>query len=542
MSAESARLRRPYGFRGRFLTRIDLAQQVERHPGLRELRDALIARRGAAEANREAETILASALDEVGEEMLAEAGRDIDAILRTWSRLADAYRSAADRAEMGRIAVELSELPGRLEERVRLLPDAAGMIADAVPHGVVARIRYPVAAGRLSPDQLQALGQRLKEAMPRAVAVELQRLDALDRIVQEAVAPVLAALQTTPEALRGSRPEPPLRSAVEPAQDWADRLSQGVVRFERVVPPPPPPSKDHLPQGIEGLALSPDGTLAVWGPWEPCVRSLEGGAPDRRLGPEDGRAWWRHCLAAAIGPDGRLVAAGGSAITVWDLASGRVVVDLDPESDEELHGLAFSPCGRLLAVARADGSLAVFDVASGEALWRVDLQEAALTLAWTPDSRRLLAGGWAGIVTVHRADTGGRLAAFDPLEGSINSLALDPEGRRVVTGAGSGMDLEAGLEPGAVPLRVWDAHSGAVVRNLRGLRSPVMLVAWLPAGIVSVCDDGTLHVHDPESGRRVARVDLSVVGEVPSALAAVGDRILVGTESGSVLAFRLGGA
>ncbi len=191
----AARRRRPYSFRGRHLTRLDLAQRVEQHPDLRDLREALRGRMGSEAAQQQVESLLARALDELGEEMLAEAGRDIDAVLRTWSRLADAYRSAGDRAEMGRIAVELSELPGRLEERVRLLPDGAGMIADAVPDGMIARLRYPVAAGRLTPEQLQALGARLKEAMPRAIALELQRMDGLDRRVHEAVAPLLAGLR-----------------------------------------------------------------------------------------------------------------------------------------------------------------------------------------------------------------------------------------------------------------------------------------------------------------------------------------------------------
>ncbi len=547
MSAPVARLRRPYGFRGRFLTRIDLAQQVERHPGLRELREALSPRLGALEAEREAEAVLARALEEVGEEMLAEAERDIDAIVRTWSRLADAYRSAVDRAEMGRIALELSELPARLEERVRLLPDSAGMIADAIPTGVVARLRYPVAAGRLTPDQLLALGRRLKTEMPRAIALELQRLDSLDWIVQEAVTPMLVGLRAPLD------PPPAARAAAEVAR-WAEleddelkgRLSQGCLVLEAARRPALPPSADHLVQGIEGLAISSDGTVALWGPWEPWVRVLDAdaaparsGPAERRLGPEDGRAWWRHCLAAAIGPGGRLGAAGGSSITVWDLSSGRVVVDLEPSAEDELHALAFSPCGRLLAAARADGTLTVYELASGEVLWRVDLQEAALAICWTPDGQRLLAGGWTGILTVHRADTGGRLAAFDEVEGSINGLAADPRGARVATGAGAGCGLDEGLDLGEVALRIWDAHNGAVLRDLRGIDSPVVQVGWVDCGLVFICDDGSLNLYDPDSGRRLGRVELATVGEVPSALAAAGTRVLVGTESGSVFVFRL---
>src|SRR5688572_12768612 len=54
-------------------------------------------------------------------------------------------------------------------------------------------------------------------------------------------------------------------------------------------------------------------------------------------------------LAVALSPDGKRVAAGaGTAVRVWDVASGTVVKELAGHP-EAVHSLQFSPDGALLA-------------------------------------------------------------------------------------------------------------------------------------------------------------------------------------------------
>lgn len=574
MTAPRLRVRRPYAFRGRHLTTIDLAEQVERHAALRDLREALARRLGEAVAQEEVEATLAQALDDLGDDLLAEASRDIDAILRTWSRLADAYRTAGDRAEMGRVALELGDLPGRLEERVHLVPNAGGLIDAAIPSSLVARLRYPVAAGRVTPEQLSQLGQRLKDAMPRAVSQELLRAEALDRLVHEAVQPLLAGLRaqdaSRPSLAGGSAAGASAAglsavgasavgasavgpSAVGPAEPelagggWQSlsppalvaHLSQGALRLERTWAPRSPPSADHLPQAVEAIALSADGQRAIWGPWEPWVHELGGTEAERRLGPVDGRAWWRHCLAAAITPDGRRGATGGAGITIWDLAAGRAQIDLAEAELDELHALAFSPCGRWLAAAGAGGRVQVYDSLTGQSAWAAPLDEPALSVAWSLDGRRVFSGGWSGTLAVHDAEAGGLVARFDDVGGSINGVAVDPAGRCVVTGAGSGCSPGARLNRGEVALRLWDPNSGAVLRDLPDLRHAVAQVAISDGLLLAIVEDGTLRAWTLADGRAAGRVDLAALDDHPTALVAAGGRALVGSQAGWVAAFRL---
>jgi len=538
--------RRPYAFLGRHLTGIDLASQVEEHAGLRALRAALTDRLGAEAAQEEAESVLRQALDDLGGELVTEISRDIDALLRTWGRLADDYRSASDRSEMGRVAQQLADLPGRLEERVRLVPNAGGLVAAAIPTSLVARLRYPVAAGRVQPAELDRLGQRLKLALPASVARELVRVDALDALVHHAVQPLLRGLEVLPGGLLEN---PRAATTAEPETGWVGvdldalrvRLSGGPLLLDRVWPAQAPPTSEHLPQAIEDIAVSPDGRVAVWGRWEPWVHHLEGGRTDHRLGPQDARSWWRHCIAAAISPDGRQAATGGAGITVWDLDSGRVLVDLAEVETQELHALAFSPCGRLLAAVGASARLTLFDAATGQTRWSEALDDPAQAVAFSPDGMRVYAGGWTGAVSVFGTADGARHAVFDDIGGCINGIAVDGSGRWVVTAGGCGCATGAPLNSGEVGVRIFEACSGAVVGDLAGHSHPVGQVAIAGDRLVSISDDGSLRLWSLPRRVLLGVVDLDLVADQPTALAlGPADRVFVGMRSGAVAAWRLG--
>ncbi|RME25717.1 MAG: hypothetical protein D6798_08295 [Deltaproteobacteria bacterium] len=538
--------RRPYAFLGRHLTGIDLAEQVDRHAGLRGLRAALAERLGEAAAEEEAESVLPQALDDLGSELVTEISRDIDALLRTWGRLADDYRSASDRGEMGRVAQQLADLPGRLEERVRMVPNAGGLISEAIPTSLVARLRYPVAAGRVQPEDLARLGERLKAALPAAVARELVRLDDLDALVQHAVQPLLRGLEVLPGGLlanprSGGPPEAEVDWEAIAAGGLQEELSGGVLRFERAWPPQAPPTPDHLPQAVEDVAVSPDGRVAVWGRWEPWVHRLDGSGIGRRLGEQDARSWWRHCIAAAISPDGRQAATGGAGITIWDLEKGRAVLDLAEGQTQELHALSYSPCGRTLAAVGASGLLTLFDAATGQTRWSLRLEDPAQAVAFSPDGRLLYAGGWTGAVSVHAAADGSRRAVFDDIGGCINDIAVDGCGRWVVTAGGCACPPGTPLSPGDVGLRIFEARSGAVVGDILGHTHPVARVDIVGDRLVSISDDGTLRAWSLPGGTLVGLVDLERVGDQPTALAVgPGDRVFVGLRSGAVATWRLG--
>ena len=61
--------------------------------------------------------------------------------------------------------------------------------------------------------------------------------------------------------------------------------------------------------------------------------------------------------------------------------------------DSPIYGVAFSPNGRYLATTSIDGTVDVWDWASGQEVARVAHEASVFTAAFSPDGRQLATGG-----------------------------------------------------------------------------------------------------------------------------------------------------
>jgi WD40 repeat protein/tRNA A-37 threonylcarbamoyl transferase component Bud32 len=257
---------------------------------------------------------------------------------------------------------------------------------------------------------------------------------------------------------------------------------------------------------VLAVAFSPDGTRLVTTSSDGTVRQW-----DSATGREVEPPYDRHSgevAAAVYSPDGQWVASSGTdrTVRVWR-ATGRQDVSVLHGHTGAVTWLAFAPDGRRLAslsvVGKAswagDGTVRVWEVRPDATLPVLHGHTSYVyPVAFSPDGRWIASGSWDGTVRLWDAATGEACATL-PHPGVVRTLAYDPGGRWVATG-GDGDDR----------LRIWDIATARVRKELRGLGPVVAHVVVSPDGArvaASTYDEavikGNMIVCDVASGERL---------------------------------------
>jgi WD40 repeat protein/serine/threonine protein kinase len=167
-----------------------------------------------------------------------------------------------------------------------------------------------------------------------------------------------------------------------------------------------------------------------------------------------------------------------------------------------IRGVAFSPDGSRLAAANEDGTIGLFDVATGAALPGLPGHEGfAFSVAFHPHGTRLASAGADRTVKVWDLTTRQEVFSRRGHEGNhsgvASSLAFSPDGRRLAAGSADGS------------LAVWDAANGQELLRLRGHERMVMCVAFSPEdGQLLATGDwrGVLRIWETQTGRLLHKI------------------------------------
>ncbi|GAB5374984.1 MAG: hypothetical protein AcusKO_14460 [Acuticoccus sp.] len=261
------------------------------------------------------------------------------------------------------------------------------------------------------------------------------------------------------------------------------------VRLWRVFDKVPLTRDVTLPGGAaKGLAAGPDGTyaaadisgeIAVWraGVTEPL-----------RLAGHDAQVW-----ALALSPDGQRLASGDRSGTVrlWDLATGAALWTAQ-YGGGAVWSLAFAADGTRLVMA-ADGEVALLDTADGTVRGEYRPPAGMVTRATvSPRGERLAVTTTAGRVALLSLPTLAPEQELAVVDDIAWSAAFSPDGRLLAIGASDEV------------VSIWDIASGLRIADLAGHSGGATDIAFLTGGVTLAAVDrrGQLHLWDVADYRR----------------------------------------
>ncbi|MDD4651256.1 MAG: transglutaminase domain-containing protein [Methanothrix sp.] len=197
--------------------------------------------------------------------------------------------------------------------------------------------------------------------------------------------------------------------------------------------------------------------------------------------------------SVAFSPDGRVLAAGcqNGTIILWDAASGREMRALKGHS-EWVSSLAFSPDGGTIASTSGDNTIKLWNVNDGREIRTLQgHSDWVENVAFSPDGRTIASGSYDGTIRIWNAADGSEIRSLNSEH--VLSVSFSPNGRTIASGS-----IDSSI-------KLWDVDSGSEIRTLNGHSGPVMDVAFSPDGrtIASGSYDHTIKLWRTDNGSEI---------------------------------------
>jgi WD40 repeat protein len=246
------------------------------------------------------------------------------------------------------------------------------------------------------------------------------------------------------------------------------------------------------------VALSPDGrVLAARGPDDRLeLRDLGGDGEPKPLVGHQGRV-----SALAFSGDGKLAAAAGRVVRLWEVPTGKRLTSLDM-LDAPVTAIAFSPDKKWLATGGEDKVVRLWEAATGQLQASLmGHQEKIIAVAFAPNGKVLISQTDGGVIncwdlgapkpalkmTLKRPDALAVCAAFDPTGDFLAVGWWVPGAVMVMASQAVGLfTLQLaqfeGFSQGKGEVTVHELQTGAKRHTLTGNCNPPLCLGFSPDG------------------------------------------------------------
>lgn len=205
----------------------------------------------------------------------------------------------------------------------------------------------------------------------------------------------------------------------------------------------------------------------------------------------------RTINSIALSPDGQHIASASSdkSIRIWDIETGELLSLIQGHNDE-VYAVAYSPDGKYLASASSDETIRIWDATTGIEIKRIESEEEYIpSIIFSLDGRFIAAAAFM-FIKIWNIDTGEEHKRIDT-DNLVKHVAYSPDGQYIV--AATDNDI----------LRLWNATTGVLVREMVGHAKGINYVAFSPNGeyIVSASEDSTVRIWNVETGIEILKLD-----------------------------------
>jgi WD40 repeat protein len=220
---------------------------------------------------------------------------------------------------------------------------------------------------------------------------------------------------------------------------------------------------------------SPDNTVALW--------DINSGQNVRLFKPSH-----EHGIRTiAFAPGKQYMASADLAgnLKIWDIATGEEKLALSMGGT--IHGLAFSPDGRLLSITSETNSARILDILTGKVIKTFTVEDGSLSQAiFSPDGKQLATATTDGHLYFWDISAGRTIPPVLSHSSEILSFAFSPDGKTLATGS---LDRT---------VKLWNLKTGKELQTIRGHGSRINFVDWSPDGkfLVTGAGDRTVKIWD----------------------------------------------